>query len=314
MKLIDISILTNIKGLGSANIAKILYYSKAHDIKNLYDLREVNLSCIVSKKLSATINTYLEEDLDNLYANMQTILNGYTKENIYCISINDTKYPEILKESTNPPAILYCKGNLDLLNTNCIAVIGTRENTKIGEKITKKTVNFLTKNNFTVVSGLAKGVDTISHQSALNNSGNTIAVLPLIDKIYPAENKQLAQKILDNNGLLISEIKPNTNFHSGQLVKRDRIQSGLSKAVFVIETSINGGSMHATNDAIKLGKYIFTPDIYKVNSTYQRLKQVEGIKQLIDTRKSISYTYESYECILNKLNLPLKNDGLFHQF
>lgn len=310
MKLIDIAILTNIKGLGAVNIVKILRYCEAQNIQNLYDFKDLNLSNIISKKIATAIELYLDTDLDNLYANMEMIINGYKEEDIYCISFNDERYPEILKESTNPPVILYCKGNIDLLNTNCIATIGTRENTQIGKKITQKTVEFLGKNDFTILSGLAKGIDEICHKTALDNNAKTIAVLPLIDKIYPAENKQLAQDILDNNGLLLSEVKPNTNFHLGQLVKRDRIQSGLSQAVFVIESSINGGSMHATNDAIKLGRLVFTPDIYKMQSNYQNLKQVEGIKSLIDTNKSISYTYDTYKDIVKKLNQPLKKDVL----
>jgi len=311
MKLIEIAILTNIKGLGSVNIIKILNYAHANHIKNVFELVDIDLSKVVNSKLAASINKYLTADIDNLYTNMERILEMYSQNNIHCIAITDKHYPDILKESTNPPVILYCKGNIDLLKTNCVATIGTRENTNIGEKITKKSVDFLVKHDFTIVSGLAKGIDTISHKSALKNNGNTIAVLPLIDKIYPAENKQLAQDILDNNGLLISEMKPNTNFHSGHLVKRDRIQSGLSKAVFVIETSINGGSMHATNDAIKLKRFVFTPDIYRFDTKYQNLKQVQGIKSLIDSNKSIRYTQDTYKEIINKLNQPLKKDGLW---
>lgn len=310
MQLIDITILTNIKGLGSAYIIKILNLCNANNVKSLYEIDKVDLSKVISSKLAAKTIDYLEQDLDNLYSNTQNILNGYYENSIHCISIEDLAYPTILKESTNPPVILYCKGNVDLLSTNCIATIGTRENTKIGESITKKTIEFLAKNDFTVVSGLAKGIDTISHKAALDNNANTIAVLPLIDKIYPAENKQLAQDILDNNGLLISEVKPKSNFHSGQLVKRDRIQSGLSKAVFVIETSLNGGSMHATNDALKLDRLVFTPDIYKLNSNYQNLKQVSGIKNLIDTNRSTSYSLNTYEKILKQLKNPLKKDTL----
>jgi len=310
MQLIDITILTNIKGLGPVNIMKILNFCNANNIKTLYEINKVDLSKVINNKLNIKILNYLEQDLDNLYKNTQYILKRYLENGIDCISIEDIRYPSILKESTNPPIILYCKGNIDLLNTKCIAAIGTRENTQIGEKITNKTVKFLVKNNFTIVSGLAKGIDTISHKTALENNGKTIAVLPLIDKIYPSENKYLAQNILDNNGLLISEVKPDTNFHSGQLVKRDRIQSGLSKAIFIIETAINGGSMHATNDAIKLGKFIFTPDIYQLQLSYQNLKQVAGIKNLIDTNQSISYASNTYIDIIKKLNQPLKKDKL----
>lgn len=311
MKLIDISILTNINGLGSVNIIKILNYCKSNNINNIYELKNIDLSKVVSGKLANTIEMYLDTDIDNLYKNMKNLIDDYKKNDIFCICINDDKYPKILKESTNPPVILYCKGNIDLLNSNCVAVIGTRENTTLGEKVAIKTIEFLVKNDFTIVSGLAKGIDSISHITTLKNKGKTIAIIPLIDSIYPSENKALANEILLNNGLLMSEEKPNTKFFSAQLVKRDRIQSGLSNAVFVIETSIKGGSMHATNDALKLKRPVFTPNIYKLDDKYQCLKQVEGIKNLIDSNKSISYTSDNYDEIISKLNQSQAKDTLW---
>jgi len=311
MKLIDIAILTNIKNLGPANIRKILAYSRLQHICNLYELVEADLTNVLSKKLSEAIMEYLDTDLSVLYKNMEYIIDDYQNKNIHCISINDDKYPDILKQSTNPPVILYCKGNINLLNSKCIAVIGTRENTDYGKKIATKTVKFLVENNFTIVSGLAKGIDTIAHNVSLQSKGKTIAILPLIDNIYPAENKSLANDILKNDGLLISEEKPKTKFYSGQLVKRDRIQSGLSKAVFVIETSLKGGSMHATNDALKLSRPVFTPNIYIFDKKYQDLKQVEGIKNLIDSNISTPYTSKNYNEILSKLHLSLQRDTLW---
>lgn len=311
MKLIDIAILTNIKGLGSANMKKILNYCKSQNITSIYELQNVDLSKIVNKKLANTIDSYLETDIDNLYNNMQNLFDNYLQNGISCVCINDGEYPEILKNSTNPPAILYCKGNIELLCSNCVAVIGTRENTITGEKIASKTVEFLIQNDFTIVSGLAKGIDTIAHQATLKNKGKTIAILPLIDNIYPIENKILAEEILNSDGLLISEEKPNSKFFSAQLVKRDRIQSGLSQALFVIETSLKGGSMHATNDALKLNRFVFTPDIYSLDEKYQNLNQVAGIKNLIDLNKSISYTSKSYEEIISKLNRLQSKDTLW---
>jgi len=311
MRLKEIAILTNIKGLGSANMLKIINYCKSKNIETLQQLAEIDLTKIVNKKLADSIYTYLDTNIQNLYNNIELTLKKYAQNGIGCISIADEKYPTILRESTNPPVLLYYKGNINLLTNDCIATIGTRENTLIGEKITTKTVEFLVENNFTIVSGLAKGIDEISHKTTLQQNGKTIAVLPLIDKIYPASNKQLAQDIVDNGGLLISEMKPNSNFHSSQLVKRDRIQSGLSKAVFVFETSINGGSMHATNDSLKLNRPVFTPDIYSLNYEYQQLKQIEGIKHLIDTKKSIAYTSNSYDSIITILSKTNQQKSLF---
>ncbi len=311
MKLLDIAVLTNIKGLGSANIVKILTYCKTKNIKNLYELKYMDLSKIVNAKLANTIENYLDIDINNLYNNMKNLIDSYKSDGIDCISINDHRYPDSLRESTSPPALLYCKGNMKLLNSNCIAVIGTRKNTSIGKKITIKTIEFLVENNFTIVSGLAKGIDTIAHKTTLEYQAKTIAVLPLIDIIFPAENKHLADDILKNGGLLISEERPKTRFFSAQLVKRDRIQSGLSKAIFVIEASFKGGSMHATNDALKLKKSVFTPNIYELNTDYQNLKQISGIKNLIDTNKSTAYSSKNYDDVLGKLNHRKPKDTLW---
>jgi len=297
MRLKEIAILTNIKGLGSANMLKIINYAKANSLTTLQGLVESDLTKVVSKKLANAIYSYLDTDIKNLYTNIELTLQHYREDGIECIAISDERYPRVLKESTNPPVILYCKGNINLLSSLCVATIGTRENTLVGEKIATKTVEFLVENNFTIVSGLAKGVDEITHKTALNQNGKTIAVLPLIDNIYPVSNQRLAQDIVENGGLLIAEVKPNTHFHSSQLVKRDRIQSGLSQALFIFESTIDGGSMHATNDAIKLGRPVFTPDIYKLKSEYQYQKQMEGIKYLIDTKRSIAYSSDSYTSV-----------------
>lgn len=311
MKLIDILILTNIKGLGNARITNILNYCKANNIQNLDELQKADIDNSFSKSIIEKLKNGLES-YTALHVNISKDLQNYKDDGIGCITILDKEYPELLKNSTNPPVILFYKGNIKLLNTKCVAVIGTRENTSTAENIARKTVDFLVENDFTIVSGLANGIDGIAHRQALlHKHGKTIAILPSIDTIYPATNKNLAQDILDRDGLLIAEQKPYSKFHSGHLVKRDRIQSGLSKAVFVIETKINGGSMHATNDAIKLGRFVFTPDIYKLSKNYQNLKQVEGIKDLIDANKSISYSQDTYKKIANKLNQPLQKDRLW---
>jgi DNA processing protein len=311
MKREEIAILTHIKGLGSANILKLINYCNAQHIDTLHALAEADLTKVLSQRLANAIYDYLDTDIKNLYENIDRTFTQYAKNGIKCIAITDEQYPNILKASTNPPVLLYYRGNISLLNTPCIATIGTRESTTLGTAITTKTVEFLVENNFTIVSGLAKGIDETSHKATLSLQGKTIAVLPLIDTIYPASNKALAQDILDQGGLLISEVKPNSRFHAGQLVKRDRIQSGLSEALFVFETTINGGSMHATLDALKLERPVFTPDIYSLPSAYRELKQVEGIKHLIDTNQSIAYTSDNYDAIKALIIPQSKQSSLF---
>ena len=298
MNKIDIAILKDISGIGDVAVMKIIEFCNQKGVEDLYDLEKYSL--IVTPNITAKIQSIFS-NLDFLYQKKQDEFDYYEINGIETISINDKEYPKLLKESTNPPVILYYKGDINLLKKDLVAVIGTRNNTKIGETITKKTTQFLVENNFVIVSGLAKGIDTIAHKSCLENGGQTIAVLPMIDNIYPKQNQNLVDEILDNGGLILSENRPNTRFSGALLVKRDRIQSGLSKAVFVIESSINGGSLYASNDCLKLKRKLYAPNIYKLPLEYRNLEQVQGIKNLIDTNQAFAYDFESYEIIKNQL-------------
>jgi len=314
MELLDIYTLSNIKGLGDKSIIKIINFCKTNNIKKLEELR----NSVIARLLVKNYATILINALKNLYVlkyNSQEEINKFKDENIYAISILDKKYPKLLKATTNPPVILYCKGNISLLNNSSIAVIGTRENTKIGKKITERTVEFLIKNNFTIISGLALGIDTIAHLRTLDLRGKTIAVLASIVNIQPTSNIKLANDILENNGLLISEQKPKTRYHPSQLVKRDRIQSGLSISLFAIETKIDGGTMNAINDSIKHNRIVYTPDIFGFKQTYLSHKQTQGILKLQKEGLSKKYTSEDYQKILKTINSykidNIKNRNLF---
>src|SRR5699024_10520052 len=142
--------------------------------------------------------------------------------------------PNLLRLIPNPPPLLFAKGNLDLLQSpKNIAIVGTRKPTKIGVKSAEKIATTFAEMDYTIVSGLALGIDTAAHEGALRiEDGKTIAVLAgSVANIYPAKNRELAERILAQAGLLVSETplgQPNTR---GNFVKRNRIQSGLSLAV-----------------------------------------------------------------------------------
>ncbi len=186
---------------------------------------------------------------------IQAVTNGWNKaheiwersreHNIHIISIKDSRYPKCLSRISNPPVLLHVRGNIDALNKDCIAIVGTREPTEYGIKTARKLGELFAKKGYVVVSGLAEGIDTAAHQGALHANGITTAVLAHgLDTIYPSKNKKLAKAILENNGALVSEYPWGTKANRGYLVDRDRIQSGLSLGVFVVETGIKGGTMH----------------------------------------------------------------------
>jgi DNA processing protein len=159
------------------------------------------------------------------------------------ISYYDSAFPNRLKHCNDAPLILYQKGHAHLNNEKMIAIVGTRLNTDYGKIFCKELVNSLASYQPTIVSGLAYGIDQIAHQSALDNSLTTIAVMGTgLDKIYPAEHRNLSYRILEN-GALLSENKINTKPDKENFPKRNRIVAGMVDAVIVLESSDKGGSL-----------------------------------------------------------------------
>lgn len=188
-------------------------------------------------------------------------LDEYLKkaEELKCkaITIMDPAYPELLRQIYRPPFVIYYYGNLSLLNSidHNVAVVGTRNPSDYGENITKKIVEKICK-KFVVVSGLAKGIDCISHQACIDSGGSTIAVLGSgIDYCYPSSNKELYEEI-KNNHLLISEypnlVKPNKN----NFPMRNRIIAGLSKSLLITEAKEQSGTSITAHYALEFGRLI----------------------------------------------------------
>lgn len=172
------------------------------------------------------------------------------------ISMKDKEYPPRLKEIKNPPQNIYYRGKL-IWNRPCLAVIGSRNCSSESKKIIDKIIKDLPE-QVVVVSGLARGIDTAAHQSAIRHNKGTIAVLPCgIEKIYPKDNEGLAKKILENNGLIVSEYPNKTKPTKFSFIQRNRITAGLSLAVLVAEAGIKSGTMHTVRFAEEQGKTIY---------------------------------------------------------
>lgn len=168
---------------------------------------------------------------------------------IQCIGLFDENYPFRLRKIPDPPAVLFATGDLSALSHPlAIAVIGTRDPSEYGLRAAFKIGARLAQSNSVVVSGLAIGCDTEGHLGCLSENGVAIGVLAHgLDTVQPAASRPLAEQILDSKGCLVSEYVVGTNPRRNSFVERDRIQSGLSDAVFVIETDLKGGSMHTVN-------------------------------------------------------------------
>jgi DNA processing protein len=174
------------------------------------------------------------------------------------INIFDEHYPQLLREIPNPPLALFIKGNVKVLTTDQIAIVGSRNPSYTGKANAKYFANELATIGLTITSGLAKGIDATSHISAVNINKPTIAVLGSgLDTIYPSNNIQLATKIIETNGALVSEFPIGTKVKPLHFPLRNRIISGLSLGTLVIEATIRSGSLITARYATEQGREVF---------------------------------------------------------
>ncbi|MGD9901396.1 MAG: DNA-processing protein DprA [Spirochaetales bacterium] len=237
----------------------------------------------------------------------------YEKIKVSLVTLFSKEYPNLLKETATPPLVLYCRGDLSLLNSECLAVVGTRRATRYGKKVTESFVKELALNGFTIVSGLADGIDTIAHRTALENGGKTIAVLGGgVDQIYPYANVGLSREVVAK-GLLISEYKPDQKPAGFHFPVRNRIIAGISKGVLITEAGEKSGSMHTKEYAIEAGRDLFVVP-GNIDSTAsagcnQIIKSLQGA--MVTSADDILENYgktNSYKGVLSRPSLQLTMD------
>ncbi len=176
---------------------------------------------------------------------------------IKIINLQDAVFPEKLKLIKSPPKELYAIGNIELLNKPSLAIIGTRQITQYGVKNCEYFAKEIVKRDIPIVSGMAVGTDTIAHKTALQYGGNTIAVLGSgLNHIFPQENSKLFEDIVQKNGLIITEYPPNTRPKSERFLERNRIVSGLSEGVLIIEAAYRSGTSVTAKIAKSQGKVV----------------------------------------------------------
>lgn len=212
---------------------------------------------------------------------------GCERDNVNIITCFSDAYPQKLSEIDQPPYILYCKGNVTLLNeSSSIAVIGTRTPSDYGYAKGYTFAKKIAEEGINIVSGLALGCDTAGHKAALAYEGKTVAFLPAgFRNIYPKENIELAREIAEYGGLLVSEYHPYKNIEKKHFVERDRLQSGLSSGVFVIETAEKDGTMHTVKFAIKQKRNIAC--LYSHPDEIRDHEKFKGNKLLVENSTAI---------------------------
>jgi DNA processing protein len=292
-------VLKNTKSIGPIKIKKIYNEFPKLKTKDFLDHE-------VIVKLEKIINSSEAIDMltDSEYLSEQTrIANNHIKkhiaENITVVTIGDETYPKLLRFIDDPPPVLYAKGNTSLLKkSKNIAVVGTRNATDLGFRSSMRISSVFGQMGYTIVSGLALGIDTAAHKGALRINGKTIAVLagPL-NKIYPKENTSLANDILDKDGLLLSEIPLEGRTFKQSFVMRDRIQSGISLGVCPVQTDVIGGTQHTIKYSKEQGRLLFCPI-----PTEKGIKQSNGIEKLInDNEARVIKEPSDYEKISEEL-------------
>ncbi len=242
---------SRINNLGSIRKQELLKRYKIEEIWNLDKEELLQVSGIGDKTADEILDKKYKQGLDDIISKMQ-------KENIKLINIEDGIYPEKLKNIYDKPISLYAKGNIEILKDFSLAVIGCRENSVYGEKVAKAVTKGIVQNKVVTISGLAKGIDSICHKETLRNKGKTIAVIgSSLDIIYPFENKGLAEEIVKNGGCIVSEYPLGTKPEKMNFPARNRIISGLSDGVVVVEATKSSGSLITAEFGMEQGREIF---------------------------------------------------------
>jgi len=239
-----------VKGIGAVRLRALKDYFG--DLEKAWEatspqLRETGLSAKIVEniiKIRSSVN------LENYYKNL--LSNGIT-----VVISDEDNYPNRLKEIDQPPPVLYIRGEIVEDDFWAVAVVGTRRVTAYGRQVTDELASYLAQNGITVISGMARGVDAIAHQSAIRAGGRTIAVLGSgVDRIYPPEHRSLSDQIIDQ-GAMLSDYAPGTPPDSSNFPPRNRIISGLSMAVVVVEAAETSGALITANFAGDQGRDVF---------------------------------------------------------
>jgi DNA processing protein len=241
---------TLVKGIGAVRFQRLL--ERFGDAESAWKAAPAELAGagLSLKMIERLVALREKADLSRLWDQIQS-------KGIEVLTWLDEAYPQRLKEIEQPPPVLYLRGELLPEDTWAVAIVGTRRVTPYGRQVTEQIASFLAANGVTVVSGLARGVDAIAHNAALKAGGRTLAVLGSgVDRIYPPENRALAEQIFEH-GAVLSDYAPGTPPESSNFPPRNRIISGLSMAVVVIEAGETSGALITAEFAAEQGREIF---------------------------------------------------------
>ena len=262
--------INNVKGIENYNALYYLGFShflgigpyrfnalidKFKNVKNAYCANKHDLEKVISANLADKFIMF--RNRFDLFKKYKDIL----KKDIKIITREDISYPKQLLNISDAPICLYVKGNIksyDFEKDIFLSIVGTRGPTEYGIKVAKRLSLDLSKAGITIISGMAIGIDACIHHGVLNSKGKTIAVLGCgVDVIYPLENRDLYFRILNENGIIVSEFPPGITVKKGMFIARNRIISGMSNGVLIIEGTKRSGTLITARYALLQGREVF---------------------------------------------------------
>ncbi|WP_159884422.1 DNA-processing protein DprA [Paenibacillus puerhi] len=286
--------LHQLQGIGWKTIQQIMMRLSSLDDVDMMeaaDWMELGFTPGRARSLSTLRNSLRDGQLESA-------VSSYEQAGIRWMTVWDDDYPELLRETADPPWILYTRGDLSLLNRLCIGVVGTRTPTVYGRTSAELLASELSAAGVCVVSGMARGIDSVAHEGALKGTGRTVAVLGCgMDTIYPAENRGLFQRIA-REGLLLTEYPLGTKPHAGLFPLRNRIIAGLSAGVLVVEAAVRSGSLITAE--LALG---YSRDVFAVPGPINSPKSKGALKLIKDGAKLVASAGDVLEEYGNRIDL-----------
>ena len=294
-------------GLRNQELIFIMENIPNSDIKKIFTEERLEVEYKYNINLSKYESKLSDKSLIGNYTRKaEEIIRGSKQNDIKIIAYTNRYYPKILKEIKDPPAIMYLKGKYIVkADEKSVACVGSRKPTNSGIEAAKSLISNLVKEKFVIVSGLAYGIDRISHETCLKAKGRTIAVLAHgLDMIYPKEHEDLAMRILENGGTIVSEYPIGTKPDKFRFVDRNRIVSGLASGLLMIEAKAKSGTSHTVDFAKEQGRKIFFP-------TYTKETLENGLNfNLLKNDEAVAINLKNdYHIIINKLGYKLKYDN-----
>lgn len=320
--------LSKADGLGSVRLKKLI--EKFDGAKNVFESSVKELSEVegISKKLAESV-LHLKREGNNLENDFGALQKKMEKMDIGAVTYSDEDYPELLKKIYDPPVILYFKGKnagkiLESGLDNCIGIVGTRNPTDYGKKVCEYFANELSSMGITIISGFARGIDTTAHRTVLSNKnspGITAAVFGNgVDVIYPPENKKLYNQLAEE-GIMFSEFEISAKPDSVNFPRRNRIISGLSLGVIIIESGVEGGALITARSALDQGREVFAVP-GDINSRFSggtheliksgQAKLVEKVDDVLDELRNklnnLPFEDYDYKSLVKKIPVDLKGN------